>query len=72
MNKRFISTRLSPPLAFEKTFSISAPEKGEDEVGENEEEGVEGRNHIATLIHRHALKHFVPCLKVRIESICLA
>ena len=58
MNKRFISIRLSLPLAFEKTFSISAPEKGEDEVGENEEEGVEGRNHIATLIHRHALKHF--------------
>ena len=62
MNKRFISIRLSLPLAFEKTFSISAPEKGEDEVGENEEEGVEGRNHIATLIHRPALKHFVPSL----------
>ena len=49
MNKRFISIRLSPPLAFEKTFSISAPEKGEDEVGEDDEEGVEGRHHIPTL-----------------------
>ena len=50
-------------LGFKKTFSIGAPEKGEDEVGEDDEEGVEGRHHVATLpVHVKALEHI--CLKM--------
>ena len=44
-------------LGFEKTFSIGAPEKGEDEVGEDDEEGVEGRHHVPTLpVHTLSLE----------------
>ena len=37
-------------ICFKKRFSISTPKKGEYEVGEDDEEGIEGRHHVSTLL----------------------
>ena len=37
-------------ICFKETLSISTPEKGEDEVGEDDEESIEGGHNIATLL----------------------